>query len=74
MRNEQLCQTLDIGNMFGQLLLQKIIVISIHRIKLPKNWSPHDSYLLIQEQVAPPYASPNLARNLLSDQLWVPLI
>jgi hypothetical protein len=73
MRNEQLCQTLDIGNMFGQLFLQNIIVIPIQGIKLPKNCNPHDSYLLIQE-FAPPYVSPNLAQNLLSDQLWAPLL
>ena len=36
--------------------------------------SPLDFYLPARESCGPPYTSPDLAHNLLSDRLWVPLL
>ena len=69
-KNEWLSQILNIGNMFGQLLVSKI-----HSNFNVRNtiYSPHIN-LTTQEKFTPLYTSLDLSQNLLSDQLWTPLL
>jgi hypothetical protein len=43
-------------------------------IKLSKNCNPYDFYLPTHVKLTLPSTSPNLVHNLLSGQLWAPLL
>ena len=59
----------------GQLLASKIHNNFNGRNKTIKLfYNPPYFYLPTQENLTLPYASPSLAHNLLSDQLWAPLL
>jgi hypothetical protein len=70
-------QTLVVGfrSIFG---FKKFGIIFNSRNKITENFAcPPNLHLPTWEQVAPPYTFPffsNLAHNLLSDQLWAPLL
>ena len=67
-RNEQLWQTLDIRNMFqANVWLQKFMNKIIEKFAISC-----DVYLPTWEKFAPPYTSPCIAQNILSDLLWAP--
>ena len=59
----------------GQLLASKFHTNFILRSKITKKkiCNPPYFYLPTWKIFAPPYTSPKLAQNLLSDRLWAPL-
>ncbi len=71
-RNERLWQTLDIGNMFKPTFGFKKSQLNNEITK--KNSSPLHFYFPRQDTPTPPYTSPCLVHNLLSDRLWAPLL
>ena len=61
--------------MFGQVSPSKFYNNSNLRNKhTQKNYNPPHFYLPTREKFAPPYISPDLAQNLLSDRSWAPLL
>jgi hypothetical protein len=59
----------------GQLLASKIHNRFNLRNQITiENHSPLDFYLTAHVESTPPYTTPNLARNFLSDQLRIPLL
>ena len=62
------------------LCLGRLLTSKIHNnFNLQKQitnffYNPPNYYLPILESFEPPYTSPNLVQNLLSDWLWAPLL